>query len=172
MTALNLLAEFGRTGLIGPVGCQVPLSSLTTTLGPPWVGERVDKRQRWPHWFGYGDLQLMVCRCRLVTQVIVPAHRGEVEYPGAGTFDSELPLSAVLTRLDALGVPWTRDDRVAGQCSVLTEPDGIAVGYSFVTLDGYDGPPLADPILAKVVSHDFHDCPPIPPGTPDDGYGT
>ncbi|KQV21692.1 MULTISPECIES: hypothetical protein [unclassified Kitasatospora] len=83
MTALDVLTEFGRTGLIGPVGCRVPLPELAAALGPPWVGDPVDKRWRWPHWFGYGDLQLVVCRCRLVTMVIVPAWHGEVEYPVA-----------------------------------------------------------------------------------------
>ncbi|WP_457031635.1 hypothetical protein [Kitasatospora sp. P5_F3] len=171
MTALDVLTEFGRTGLIGPVGCRVPLPELAAALGPPWVGDPVDKRRRWPHWFGYGDLQLVVCQCRLVTMVIVPAWHGEVEYPVAGTFESELPLSTVLARLDALDVPWTRDDRIDGQCTVLTEPGGVTVSFCFTTRDDYDGPLLADPVLNKVVSHDPHDCPPIPAGTPDDGYG-
>ncbi|MFE0700741.1 hypothetical protein [Streptomyces sp. NPDC058872] len=175
MNATRMLAEFGRTARIGPIGCNASLPELVAALGQPFIGDPVYQGQRWPRWFGYGDLQLVVCECRLVVQVIVPVWRGEVEVPDARTngmvsHPSEVTRSRFIAALDAEGCDWNRGLDLPGQCTVETEVDGIRTGFVFVTTEGHEGPPLADPTLSKAVSSAFHDC---PPGTPDqeDGFG-
>ncbi|MFJ8042561.1 hypothetical protein ACIRBX_18940 [Kitasatospora sp. NPDC096147] len=109
----------------------------------------------------------MVCRCRLVTRLTVPARLpAPVEYPAVGAFDSAVPLDALLRSFDTAGVAWQRDGRVSGQIDVTT----AAAWFVFVT-DQNVAPPDG-PVLAKAGSAaPAHACPPIPPGTPDDGYG-
>lgn len=175
MTATRILAEFGRTARIGPIGCNASLPELVEALGQPFIGDPVHKKRRWPRWFGYGNLQLVVCRCRLVIQVIVPVWHGEIEVPDAGantlvSFPSEVAYSQFTAALDAAGCDWSRGRDFPGQCTVETEVGGTRTGFVFVTAEGYDGPPLADPKLNKAVSSAFHDCPPITSGQEDDGF--
>ncbi len=176
MTATRILAQFGLTARIGPIGCNASLPQLVEALGQPFTGDRVSRKQRWPHWFGYGSLQLVVCGCRLVTMVIVPAGQGEIEVPDARTnamvtLPSELTYSQLTAALDEAGCSWTRGQELPGHCSVETAVDAIRTSFVFTTTESYDGPALTDPELCKVVSHVAHDCPPTAHGRPDDGFG-
>ncbi|MFJ9818572.1 hypothetical protein ACIRU3_25600 [Streptomyces sp. NPDC101151] len=175
MTAPQILAEFGRTSRIGPIGCNAALPTLVEALGQPFVGDPVYSKSRWPRWFGYGNLQLVVCQCRLVVQVIVPVGRGEIEVPDADThtmvsYPSDVTYSQFTAALDAVRCDWTRGQDFSGQCTVETEADGVRTEFVFVTTQGYDEPPLADPVLNKAVSSSFHDCPPMLPGQEGDGF--
>ncbi|GHC45094.1 hypothetical protein GCM10010507_20330 [Streptomyces cinnamoneus] len=171
-----MLAEFGRTARIGPVGCGASLPDMAEVLGPPFVGDRVYEDRRWPRWFGYGSLQLVVCRCRLVTQVILPVWAGKVTVPNAGTdalvsCPSDVTYSRLTAALDSsgnTGRTWSLVQDTPGQCTVEIEADGIRTAFVFVTVEDYDEPPLADPKLYKVVSSAFHDCPPVTPGHEDE----
>ncbi|MFI9202904.1 hypothetical protein [Streptomyces sp. NPDC053048] len=176
MTATRVLAEFGLTAKIGPVGCHASLPELVEALGQPFIGDPVSEGCRWPRWFGYGNLQLVVCSCRLVIQVIIPVWHGEIEVPDARaqtmvSYPSEVTYSQFTAALDAAGCGWRRGQDFPGQCTVETEVDAVRTEFVFVTMEDYDGPLLADPVLNKAVSSAFHDCPPIPTGQESDGFG-
>ncbi|MFB7632858.1 hypothetical protein ACFC0M_18205 [Streptomyces sp. NPDC056149] len=177
MDATRILAEFGRTARIGPIGCNASLPELVEALGQPFIGDPVYEKCRWPRWFGYGNLQLVVCSCRLVVQVIVPAWHGEIEVPDARantmvSYPSGVSYSQFTAALDAEGCDWSRGRDLPGQCTVETEVDGTRTGFVFVTTEGDEEPPLADATLNKAVSSAFHDCPPRTPDEEDDGFGS
>ncbi|UJB40328.1 hypothetical protein [Streptomyces sp. A1-5] len=172
----RILAEFAQTARIGPIGCGAALPELVAALGQPFVGDPVDSTSRWPRWFGYGNLQLVVCRCRLVVQVIVPVWHGEIEVPDARTHamvshPSEVTYSQFTAALDAVGCDWRRGQDLPWQWTVESEVDGIRTEFVFVTTEGHDEPPLADPVLNKAVSSAFHDCPPMTPDQEGDDFG-
>ncbi|GAA2454058.1 hypothetical protein GCM10010388_49970 [Streptomyces mauvecolor] len=82
MTATRILAEFGRTARIGPIGCNASLPELVEDLGQPFAGDRVYAKSRWPRWFGYGNLQLVICPCRLMVAVSSSFHGCSPMAPG------------------------------------------------------------------------------------------
>lgn len=170
VTALKVLAEFGSTGRIGLLWCGASLTDIAATLGPPWDIGRVGKRTRWPHLFSYGDVELCVCRCRLVTMINVQAWRDLVELPDARTntiapFPGRMTYRQITTALDEAGCRWQPDlQQPPGQTCLRTEPRGVS--FTFRTDGG------AEPLLEVVgVWISAHDCPPVPLEHQDDGFG-
>jgi hypothetical protein len=137
----------------------------------------VHQHSRWPHWFGYGSVQLLVCSCRLVNLIIVPARHTPCEIPGAraGELHVVAPMTygEIVPAIEAAGSRWEPRD-FAGlpeQRTVVTSADRGRVSFVFATADDH-GVSAADPMLDKIVaSARPHDCPPVPAGQQDDGYG-
>src|SRR5260370_24640541 len=81
---LRALAELGMTGGLGPVFCGASLADIIAVLGQPCDAGPISERHRWPRLFAYGDVELCVCRCRLVTLICVQAWRESIDMPGPG----------------------------------------------------------------------------------------
>ncbi|WP_377268666.1 hypothetical protein [Peterkaempfera sp. SMS 1(5)a] len=171
------MAAFGATGTLGPLRCCAALSDIAAVLGPPMDGGRVSKRHRWPHWFLYESVELVVCRCRLVERIGVPTWHNDCRIPGPqpGAWLSELrgmTYQRLTTALDATDCPWQLTYQTDDQITVSTDPGDAMVAFTFITRETYDGPELPEPVLYK--AHAWrrdHMCPPIPPNQPDDGIG-
>ncbi|WP_344980635.1 hypothetical protein [Streptosporangium fragile] len=170
MTALDVMTEFGSTGRIGPLRCGASLTDIAAVLGPPWDIGRVSTRTRWPHLFSYGHVELCVCRCRTVTTLSAQTWHDVVELPAARTntitsLPARLTYRQLTAALDAAGCCWQPVSRQSpGGVELRTRPLGVA--FTFRTDDG------PEPLLENAsVWLDPHDCPPLPPGHPDDGFG-
>ncbi|MGP3921421.1 hypothetical protein [Nonomuraea sp. 10N515B] len=171
MTALDVLTGFGSTGRIGPLWCGASLTDISALLGPPWDIGRVSKRTRWPHLFSYGHVELGVCRCRTVTMLSVQTRHATVELPDAETsaitsFPARLTYQQLTAALETAGCHWQPvPGRSPGSAELRTHPAGVA--FTFRTDDG------PEPLLENAGAWlDTHDCRPLPPGHPDDGFGT
>lgn len=182
MDFVTYLARFAATGRFGDFFVGARLPDLVAAKGEPHWSGRVDEERRWPHWFGYGSLQIVFCRCRLLDTIFVPVWRGELEVPGPGrepartvpTVVTEAQLTAALTED---GTPWrTRwSPSLPGQRTLLTEPEpGIVVDFTFVAPD--EGDPsreAADWSLYQADTYGLRHgaCPEPDRSLPDDGYG-
>lgn len=169
MNVLELLAEFGLTGQIGPIYPDVALTDLAARLGPPWDIGRISKRNRWPHLFSYGNVELVACRCRIVTHISIQAHRQHIELPtpqdGMITLAAgHLTLEQIITALHRAQCRWHLDNDRAGARTLRTQPAGAH--FVFDTAVG-----TAPFLHTASVSGAQHQCPPIPRGQPDDGLG-
>jgi hypothetical protein len=169
MNLLELLAKFGLTGQVGPIYPGAILTDLATRLGPPWDIGRISKRHRWPHLFSYGDIQLVACRCRIVTHISIEVHRQRIELPTlqGGMFTiapGQLTFEQIATALHEAQCRWTLHNDSPGSRTLRTQP----AGAHFV-FDTDVGP--APVLHAASVFGAQHQCPPIPPGQPDDGLG-
>jgi hypothetical protein len=169
--------EFAATGRLWHLYGGASLDELAEVIGPAGAGGRVHHKRRWPRWFGYHDVQLCVCRCRRIEMIIVPAWHRPCEVPGARPGVSHvvpaMPYGQIVAAIESAGCAWEPEDYpgLASQCTVLTRPAGGRVGFVFVTETGR-GLPLPEPVLNKIVATpEPHVCPPVAPGTPDDGYG-
>jgi hypothetical protein len=155
--ALDVLAGFGSTERVGLLHPGAQLRHVAAVYGIPWDIGRIDKHRRWPHLYSYGDVEFVVCRCRIVTSVIVQTWRGTVELPQDVHPGATIVLPARLTFdqvVDALGTAscsWEPLKPIEGQCGVRTLP--LRVDFTFVTDDG------PEPVLhgAGTWSLD-HDC--------------
>lgn len=173
-TLLAIMTELGCRGGIGTLRCGARLPELVTELGPPVDLGRVAERHRWPHRFGYDDLELAVCRCRIVTSLSMVVRDGVAPtIPRHAVESAAIPSFAqVVTALDTAGCPWVPSARqLPGELTVHTEPaEGMRASFVFGTEDdrGTD-----EPVLAKAGAWitTAHDCPHVPAGTPDDGLG-
>ncbi|MFI6446531.1 hypothetical protein [Kitasatospora sp. NPDC050543] len=175
MNALDVLAGFGANGRIGPLYRGASLPEITAELGEPWDGGPIDGSNRWPHRFGYGSIDLTVCRCRRVSSMSADVWREshEILDPGSNALipvGSDLPLRRFTAALDSHGCRWRAEDQPAiGQIDVVTEPAGVVFVFVTRTHDTV----FPQPLLANAAVWSApHDCPPIPPGTPDGGFGT
>lgn len=159
MEALNVLAAFGATGRVGLLHPGACLREVADAYGVPWDIGRIDTRQRWPHLYSYGDVEFVVCRCRIITSVTVQTWRGLVELPSQAQSGKSIALPARLTftqvanALVAAHCQWERLTSIEGQCGLRTLPQ--RVDFTFVTDDG------PDPVLhvAGTWAHE-HDCMP------------
>jgi hypothetical protein len=178
MNPLKLLAQFGLTGQIGPIYPGVLLTDLATRLGPPWDIGRISKRNRWPHLFAYGDVEVVACRCRTVTHISIQVHRcwsselGNsllLPAPAGGMHTlapGQLTFEQVTASLDGARCRWRLHDHdLPDQPTLRTEP--VDAWFVFVTKQG-----SAPVLYSASVSGASHECPPVPPGRPDDGLGT
>ncbi|MEU5701260.1 hypothetical protein [Streptomyces aurantiacus] len=163
----------GSTGAIGPLRYGVSLTDIAATLGPPWDIGRVSKRRRWPHLFSYGDVELCVCRCRLITSMCVQTWRDTISLPDPhqpGTVVShpgQLTHREITSALEATGCRWQSVtlNQPPGQTALRTEPTGTA--FTFRT----EGTP--EPLLESAgIWMSTHRCVPPAPDAPDDGFGT
>ena len=171
--ALEVIVQFAVTGAIGPLRCDASLHEIAKCLGTPYALGPVSNRRRWPHRFGYGDVELCVCRCRRVQSIDVRAWLEGMELelphpePGAAMVRSagRLTYSQVMTGLQAVGCvmePLLRQP--PGQMAVRAARTGV----EFVFTTSASAEPLLDKAGSWVAAHD---CPPIRTGTPDDGFG-
>ncbi|MEU6743989.1 hypothetical protein [Streptosporangium sandarakinum] len=166
------MAGFGTTGRIGPLRCGASLPDIAAVLGPPWYSGRISERSRWPHRFVYGDIELCVCPCRIVTPVSVQTWHAPIEPLSTRTnmitsFSGRMTYWQIIGALDAAGcgrrpAPY----RFPGGAYLQAVPSGVV--FTFRTDDGNEPEPL---LKNAAVSIAPHDCPPVPAGTPDDGYG-
>ncbi|SCL37595.1 hypothetical protein GA0074692_4721 [Micromonospora pallida] len=159
MDALDVLAEFGATGRVGLLRPGARLRGVAAAYGMPWDIGRIEKRHRWPHLYSYGDVEFVLCRCRIITSVMVQTWRGTVELPSEArpgeviVLPSRLTFVQVADALAAAGCRWEPLRPIEGQCWLRTLPQ--RVDFTFVTDDG------PDPVLhgAGTWAHD-HDCVP------------
>ncbi|GAA3424583.1 hypothetical protein GCM10018953_17660 [Streptosporangium nondiastaticum] len=166
------MAGFGTTGRIGPLRCGASLPDIAAVLGPPWYSGRISERTRWPHRFAYGDIELCVCRCRTVTSISVQTWHDPIELLNTRTntitfLSGRMTYWQIIGALDAAGCRWRPTPyRFPGGAYLQTVPSDVV--FTFRTDE--DEP---EPLLENAaVTIDPHDCPSIPAGTPDDGYGT
>ena len=171
---MDALVQFGVTGAIGPVRCDALLGEVAAELGAPEDLGWVSKRRRWPHRFGYGDLELCVCRCRRVLSFEVQTWRGVIDLPPLGRdAGSELvrhsgrissaELTAALSVAGCAVVEETAS--VPGQMTLRALGGRVAFVFS---MDHQHGAVLE---CAGAYYGTGHACPPIVPGTPEDGFG-
>jgi hypothetical protein len=155
---LDALAEFGLTGRVGLLHRGASLRDLASAYGPPWDIGRIRSRNRWPHLYSYGDVELVMCRCRLVASISVPTWRDTVQLPPPGpgaprTVPARVTYAQVVDALAAVGCPWEPLPELEGQCGLRTEPERI--DFTFVI----DGP---QPVLYGAASSSYaHEC--LPP---------
>lgn len=172
MIPLEVMADFGTTGRIGPLRCGASLPDIAAVLGPPWYSGRISKHTRWPHMFVYGDIELCVCRCRTVTSVSVQTWYDPIELLNTRTntitsFPGRMTYWQIIGALDAAGCRWQPAPyQFPGGAYLQAVPSDVV--FTFRTDDEDEPEPLLE---NAAVSIDPHDCPPIPAGTPDDGYG-
>ncbi|MBY8873276.1 hypothetical protein K7640_15685 [Micromonospora sp. PLK6-60] len=142
MEALDVLTAFGSTGRVGLLHPGARLREVVAGYGMPWDTGRIGKRRRWPHLYSYGDVEFVVCRCRIITSVTVQTWRGTVELPSRARSGETVALPARLTftqvadALTAVGCRWERPTPSEGQHGLRTLPQ--RVDFTFVTDDGPD----------------------------------
>ncbi|WP_410819021.1 hypothetical protein [Micromonospora sp. 050-3] len=167
MEALDVLAAFGSTGRVGLLHPGARLRTVVGDYGMPWDIGRINLRHRWPHLYSYGDVELVVCRCRIITSVTVQTWRRTVELPSHAQSDKAIVLPARLTftqvtgALAALGCQWELLKPIEGQSALRTLPQRVE--FTFETDDG------PDPVLhvAGTWAHD-HEC--MPPEVVDAAF--
>lgn len=185
MDFVTELTRFAATGRLGDFHVGAHLYDLVAAKGEPAWSGRVHEESRWPHWYGYGDLQIVFCECRVLERMYVPTWHAELEVPGLGrdtayvvrTRVTEPRLTAAFTRA---GLVWQTQTyaNLPDQRTLVTEPaPGIMTGFLFappVPDDDGDGARTgADWVLHKASTAVLrgHDCPDPGRVRPDDGYG-
>ncbi|MFI6895039.1 hypothetical protein ACIBM4_13070 [Streptomyces sp. NPDC050256] len=111
MEILDVLATMAKTGRLGPAFSGADWHDVTDAFGEPFEIRTTSRRRKWPRLFGYGDLELSVCRCRKVSLICVQTWRDVVELPasvagGTDTFPSGLRYADVVSALDRAGCSW------------------------------------------------------------------
>ncbi|MFE7645493.1 hypothetical protein [Streptomyces phaeoluteigriseus] len=107
MILTELLASVARTARLGPVHVDASWDDVTAALGEP---RQMLRSRRRPRLFGYGDLEVLVCRCRQVRLVTVRTWAETVELPTyTRTFSGEPTEADVVAALDRSGCPWEVD---------------------------------------------------------------
>jgi hypothetical protein len=139
MDVLDVLSEFGSTGRVESLHLGADLQELVAVYGIPWDIGRIDKRQRWPHLYSYGDVEFVVCRCRGIASITVPTWRGTLELPKKQTDASAVTLPAQVTygqvadALAAARCPWEPLQPISGQYGLCTQPQGQRIDFTFTT---------------------------------------
>ncbi|MFF2147882.1 hypothetical protein [Kitasatospora sp. NPDC058190] len=177
---LARLIGLATTGALDELRYDASLPELAAHYGDPWDGGRVHREGRWPHAFGWGDVQTVFCRCRRLRSLSLPIWHGELELPqpagGSLTLDTHVGESALTAALTAAGCSWqtVTYENVPGQRTLELAP-AAEVRVALVLTDrvGYDEPPLADWLLHKALlwGYDHPDCPEPDRTRPDDGWG-
>lgn len=174
------LARLAATGRFGDFFVGARLPDLIAAKGEPEWSGRIQAEYRWPHWFCYGGLEIVFCRCRLLDRMFVPVWRDGLEIPGAGrapgyTVTTPVTESGFTAALTAAGIAWRTQwsPTLPDQRTLLTDPaPGIVADFVFVAPDGED-PATADWPLEKAGTYGLNHgaCPEPDPDLPDDGYG-
>ncbi|MQS11336.1 hypothetical protein F7Q99_03275 [Streptomyces kaniharaensis] len=177
---LARVTVLATTGTLGGLRYDASLPELAARYGDPWHGGRIHRESRWPHAFGFGDVQTVFCRCRRLRSFSLPVWQGELELPlpdgGLGIVDTRVTESALLTALIDAGSVWetVTYENVPGQRTLeFTPVEEVRVGLILTDRDSYDEPPLEDWMLYKVVLWGYAhvDCPEPDRALPDDGWG-
>ncbi|MFJ8624603.1 hypothetical protein ACIRD3_17405 [Kitasatospora sp. NPDC093550] len=177
---LPLLTGLATTGGLGDLHCGASLPELAARYGEPWDGGRIHRATRWPHGFGWGDVQTVFCRCRELRSLSLPVWHGELELPLPGgasvTLGTRVTESALMAALTATGHSWrtVTYENLPDQRNLMFSPaEEVRVELVLTNREAYDEPPLEEFVLHKAVLWDCDhvDCP-EPDGTlPDDGWG-
>ncbi|MFZ3495261.1 hypothetical protein ACODT5_18905 [Streptomyces sp. 5.8] len=189
MDFVTELTRFAATGRLGDFHVGAHLYDLVAAKGEPEWSDRVDEESPWPHWYCYGDLQIVFCECRLLERMYVPAWHAELEVQGTGrdaaytvrTRVTEPELTAAFTRAGLVWQTLTYAN-LPDQRTLVTEPTpGAMTGFLFAPPAGDDdgrpeGPQAAkgaDWVLYKASTAVLcdHACPDPAGFRPDDGYG-
>ncbi|WP_058041981.1 hypothetical protein [Streptomyces roseifaciens] len=180
MALLDMMAEVGTTGGIGVLRCGAPLADIAAVLGPAEDLGRIDEPHLGSHRFFYGDVEFIVCRCRVVSAIHISTWYDrplKLPVPGANTvvsFPPRMTYRQVTSALDAIGCPWRLDTRVPDtQVTVLTEPAADSwASFTFASIETSDDPALDEPRLYSVGAWTvLHECPPISVDPPDHNSG-
>lgn len=175
------LAALAATGKLGAVHVGVHLTEFVSAYGDPVALGRVSKKRRWPHRFGYGDLEMVFCRCRTLTSFTIPTWRGELELPGldhcaSRVVDTRITESEAIAALRGAGCVWdvVEYETLRDQRTLQTTPlADVRVDFVFTGRVVGDSPPLDDWALNQVdiwsLSH--KECPEPERTLPDDGFG-
>ncbi|MFH9430570.1 hypothetical protein ACH4JZ_20095 [Streptomyces sp. NPDC017615] len=159
MEMLDVLARMVKTGRLGPVFVGADWHDVTAALGEPRLVLAGRRNRKWPRLFGYGDLELSVCRCRKVSLVCVQTWQQDaVELPpavagGTGTFPAGLRHADVVAALDRAGCPWEPHAPLTfgDQCTLVATPSGAHLTFWI--------PEGEKPVLQGVaLLGDGHDC--------------
>jgi hypothetical protein len=107
---ISLVADFARTGRLGPARLGMALAELTEAFGPHSdLQPGRDHLKGEPQLFWFGDIEVQVCH-GTVLSITLPVWRTRVTLPPALSSDGVLPgqpaLDEVTAALDASGVPW------------------------------------------------------------------
>lgn len=152
------LARFADTASLGEMRVGASFDDVVRVHGEAFdMGS--NSRKTWPRLFGFGDVELFVCRCRRVNMISIQAWRDEVGFPysdrpGCETFPGRPTHEEVTEALDAAGVGWRPHSALTlpGQTAILAH--ATAVSFVFMLEDG--GPPLLNVAGAP---GDYHECP-------------
>ncbi|MCF4139421.1 hypothetical protein L1856_25630 [Streptomyces sp. Tue 6430] len=107
LTLPDLLARTALTARLGPVRVGASWADVTALLGEP---RELLRSRRWPRPYGYGDLEVLVCRCGRVLLVTVRTGGESVELPSCeGVFPGGPTEAEVVAALDRVGCPWEAD---------------------------------------------------------------
>ncbi|WP_326659054.1 hypothetical protein [Streptomyces sp. NBC_00385] len=158
MQILDVLATMAKTGRLGPVFSGADWRDVTEAFGEPWEIGTMSRRRKWPRLFGYGDLELSVCRCRKVCLICVQTWRDVVELPpsvaaGTDTFPSGLTYADVVSALDRAGCSWEICPSLTfgDQRTLVVTPTGASLTFEI--------PEGEEPVLNGVgLPGDGHDC--------------
>jgi len=155
--ALSVLAAFGSTGRAGMLFPGARLREVAAAYGMPWDIGRIHRRRRWPHLYSYGDVEFVVCRCRIITAVAVQTWRETMTWPPPTKPGQNITLPArptfaqMVEALAAVDCQWERLEPSAGQCTLRTLPQ--QVDFTFATDEG------TEPVLhAASTWSQNHDC--------------
>jgi hypothetical protein len=139
MDVFDVLTEFGSMGRVGSLHLGADLREPVTVYGMPWDIGRIDNRQRWPHLYSYGDVEFVVCRCRIVASITVPTWRGTLELPrmktaaNAVTLPAEVTYNQVTDALTAAHCPWEPLPPIPGRLALRTRPGRRRIDFTFTT---------------------------------------
>lgn len=159
MDVLDVLAEFGSNGRVGLLHLGADLQGLLAVYGMPRDIGRIHKHHRWPHLYSYGDVEFVVCRCRVVASITVPTWRGTLELPrmktatSAVTLPAQVTYSQVADALTAGHCPWEPLQPIPGQHGLRTQPQRQRIDFTFTTDTG------PEPLLHDAGTWYFaHEC--------------
>ncbi|MBP0453035.1 hypothetical protein J5Y04_26330 [Kitasatospora sp. RG8] len=170
------LTALAATGAMGALRVGAALPGLTARYGEPWDGGPVDGAASGSHWFGWGSLQPVFCRCGLLERLFIPVWHGELELPvpggGLRTVDSHVTESVLTAALNAAGLSWrtvTYENLSDQRTLELTPAEDVWVNFVLTDRESYDDPPLQDWVLSKASlwGIDHANCPET--GSPETG---
>ncbi|MFI6034127.1 hypothetical protein ACIBBD_08155 [Streptomyces sp. NPDC051315] len=159
MSLLDLLARAALTARLGPVFVGASWDDVTAALGEPRDMLPARRRRPWPRLFGYGDLEVFVCRCREVRMLTVPTWRDTVDLPtpltgGAGTFPGGPAEPDVIAALERAACPWEPDPALTFRDQRTLRVPPTSAAFTFVVPD--DGLPV---LHAMGLPDNGHRCP-------------
>jgi hypothetical protein len=155
---LDLLAHAALTARLGPVFVGASWDDVTTILGGEPYDMLPTSRPRRPRLYGYGDLEVSVCRCREVRMVRVPTWRDTVDLPpeltgGTGTFPGAPAEPDVVAALDRAACPWEVDPRLTFRDQRTLRIPPTSAAFTFTVLE--DGEPV---LHAMSLPDNGHHC--------------
>lgn len=158
------LARFANTASLGEMRVGASIDDVARFHGE-YFDSPTRRRGTWPRLFGFGDVELYVCRCRRVNMISIQTWRDETGLPhedraGCETFPGRPTYDEVAEALDAAGVGWRPHPSLTLPGQIALIADVTAVSFVFELEDGE--PPALNVVGAP---GDFHECPerPEPP---------